>query len=117
MDYGSRSSLAKAVEQAQRADTLVYAILYFDPRGYICARSDRSGLPIPMARARPPDVAAALGRDRRPVYDRIQDELRNQYSLGYTPDRPGAGGGYRRIRLTVRNRGLTVLTRDGYYPE
>jgi VWFA-related protein len=36
VDYGSRSRLAQAVEHAQRADTLVYSILYFDANGYRC---------------------------------------------------------------------------------
>lgn len=51
------------------------------------------------------------------VFDRIQNELRNQYSMGYTPDRRDAARVYRRIRLTVRNKSVTVQARDGYYPE
>ena len=51
------------------------------------------------------------------VFDRIQDELRNQYSMGYTPDRRDADRGYRRIRLTLRTKSVTVQARDGYYPE
>jgi VWFA-related protein len=49
------------------------------------------------------------------IYDQIQEELRNQYSLGYTSDRPDAVGGYRKIRLTTKQSGLMVQTRDGYY--
>jgi VWFA-related protein len=129
VDYGSRSSLGQAVEHAQRADTLVYSILYFDPGGYVRARRDRSGLPVPVARRGRPTLQRLsdetggtffLVSQKQPVeqvYDRIQDELRNQYSMGYTPDRPDAGGGYRRIRLTLRNKSLTVQARNGYYPE
>jgi len=47
------------------------------------------------------------------IFDRIQDELRNQYSMGYTPERRDASSGSRRIRLTVRNKSLTVQARDG----
>ena len=50
------------------------------------------------------------------IYERIQEELRNQYSLGYTSDQPNTEGGYRRISLTVGKKGLVVQTRDGYYP-
>jgi VWFA-related protein len=50
------------------------------------------------------------------IYDRIEEELRNQYSLGYTPDRTDAGSGFRRIAVTVKNKGLIVQTRQGYYP-
>ena len=48
------------------------------------------------------------------IYDRIQEELRNQYSLGYTPDRPG-GAGYHKIHLKTKQKDLTVQARDGYY--
>jgi VWFA-related protein len=48
------------------------------------------------------------------IYDRIEEDLRNQYNLGYTPDPPS--GGYRRIHLTVKQKGLVVQTREGYYP-
>ena len=30
------------------------------------------------------------------IYDRIEEELRNQYSLGYTPDKTDAGSGFRK---------------------
>jgi VWFA-related protein len=46
----------------------------------------------------------------------IQDELRSEYSIAFTPDRIGRSGKYRKLNLTtVRNR-LTVQTLDGYYP-
>lgn len=48
------------------------------------------------------------------VYAQVEEELRNQYSMGYTPDKdPGVG--YHRIHLTTKNKDLTVQARDGYY--
>jgi VWFA-related protein len=50
------------------------------------------------------------------IYAQIEEELRNQYSLGYTPDRAGASeAGYHKIQLTAKKKDLTVQTRDGYY--
>ena len=49
------------------------------------------------------------------IYKQIEEELRNQYSLGYTSDQAGAGSGFRKIQLTVKQKGLTVQSRDGYY--
>ena len=51
------------------------------------------------------------------VYDAIQEQLRNQYSIGYTPERKDGGGQYRKIRLKTRQPGLLVQTRTGYYAE
>jgi hypothetical protein len=48
------------------------------------------------------------------IYDTIQEELRNQYCLGYTPPETGVAG-FRRIRLRTRNPNLEVITRAGYY--
>ena len=50
------------------------------------------------------------------IFNHIQEELRNQYSLGYTPD-PPPGSGSRKIALTVKQKGLVVQARDGYYAE
>ena len=49
------------------------------------------------------------------VFATIDEDLRNQYSLGYTPESTDAGAGYRKIRLTTRQRGLIVQAREGYY--
>ena len=49
------------------------------------------------------------------TYAHIQEELRNQYSLGYTPDRPITEPGYRKITLTANRKDLIVQARDGYY--
>ena len=48
------------------------------------------------------------------IYAEIEEELRNQYRLGYTPDK-GAESGYHKIQLTTYNKDLVVQTRDGYY--
>ena len=51
------------------------------------------------------------------IYATIQDELRNQYNLGYTPThKAGAEAEYRHIQLTVKEKGYKVQAREGYYP-
>jgi VWFA-related protein len=47
------------------------------------------------------------------VYREIEEDLRHQYSMGFTPTDRGAG--YRHIHLTTKQKGLTVQTREGYY--
>ena len=48
------------------------------------------------------------------IYASIQEELRNQYSLGYSPDKD-TGPGYHKIQLATKNKDLIVRARDGYY--
>jgi VWFA-related protein len=49
------------------------------------------------------------------IYNQIAEELRAQYRLGYTPSQEAAASGYHRIELTLRQKGLLLQTRDGYY--
>ena len=49
------------------------------------------------------------------IYTSIADELRTQYSLGFTPDKDAAGEGYHRVVLQVKKKDMEVQTRAGYY--
>ena len=49
------------------------------------------------------------------IYGNIAEELRTQYTLGYTPVKSGAEG-FHSITLTVKKKDLTVQTKSGYYP-
>ena len=51
------------------------------------------------------------------IYDSIGEELRTQYSMGYTPDKDSAASGYHHVQLAVKKQDLTVQTRDGYYAD
>jgi VWFA-related protein len=138
VDNGSKTSLPQAIESAQRADTLVYSIWFtgeeqqsqpFNSGGF-GGRRRGGGFPTPM-QARGPDgkkilqqmsretgggffeVSRKLSIDQ--IYDRIEEELRNQYSLGFTPEKSDSYG-FHRIKVTVKQSGMIVQTREGYYP-
>jgi VWFA-related protein len=141
VDTGSKVSLERSVEAAQRADTLVYSVLFADPEGYgspygggfggprMGRRGGMGRPPVMMNRPDGKKVLEQISREtggrffevskKQPigkVYEAIQEDLRNQYSLGYTPDQTNSGGGYRTIHLTTKQKGLIVQTREGYYP-
>lgn len=52
------------------------------------------------------------------MYAQVMSEARNQYTLGYTPERPKVPTSkpYRSIEVIVDRPGLKVFARDGYYP-
>jgi VWFA-related protein len=140
VDRGSKESLETAIETAQKADTSVYAILYKDDEGY---GDHRNGFGMGgggmgrhgggrMPEEPRPDGKKILARisketggrlfevsKKQPVdqiYSQIEEELRNQYSLGYTPERGGAAeAGYHKIQLTTKQKDLAVQSREGYY--
>jgi hypothetical protein len=50
------------------------------------------------------------------IYSQIEEELRHQYSLGYSSDQPSSSAGeYRKIVLTTKKNDLAVHAREGYY--
>ncbi len=49
------------------------------------------------------------------VYEEIDEELRNQYSLGYVSDNAARDGAFRKIDVRTKRDGLTVQARAGYY--
>ncbi|MGA2235463.1 MAG: VWA domain-containing protein [Terriglobales bacterium] len=51
------------------------------------------------------------------IYDSIVEELRTQYSMGYTPDKDSSASGYHHVTLAVKKKDLTVQTREGYYAD
>jgi VWFA-related protein len=140
VDHGSKETLAEAIETAQRADTVVYSILFADQEGY--TRGFGMGGPYgghggyggghgghPQQQERPDgkkilaQISIATGGrlfevskkdtvDR--IYADIAEELRNQYRLGYTPAK-NLEAGYHKIHLYTNNRDLKVQARDGYY--
>jgi VWFA-related protein len=130
VDHGSRITLNTAIEKAQRADTLVYSIMFegeeggggggFGPFGVIASMGGgENGYKVLQKMSRETgggyfEVSRKLSIDT--IYQRIEDELRNQYSIGYSPDRPPTGGGFRAISLKARRKDLVVQARQGYYP-
>ena len=49
------------------------------------------------------------------IYTSIVEELRTQYSMGFTPDKDSATNGYHHLKLEVKRKEVTVQTREGYY--
>jgi hypothetical protein len=50
------------------------------------------------------------------IYAQIEEELRNQYNLGYTPDRGSTDeSGYHKIQVSAKEKDLVVQAREGYY--
>ena len=142
VDRGSKESLQSCIETAQRADTLVYSILFADKDeeygnhgGYGGGHMGGGGTGGGGHRHYPqesrPDgkkvlrqissetggrfIEVSKKQTNDQIYAAIDDELRSQYSLGYTPDKVDAASGYHKIHLTVKQKDLVVQTREGYY--
>jgi len=144
VDRGSKESLGEAIEAAQRADTLIYCILFADKEeghgnggGFGGPRMGGGGMggrgggyPRRTEESRPDgktileQIAKTSGgrffevskkETLDKIYADLDEELHNQYVLGYTPDKPDATVGYHKLHLAVKQKDLQVQTRDGFY--
>lgn len=120
-------SIEAAIESAQRADTILYSIRFSDPvrawRPFRAAIMEtmkergKSGLHQMAEETGGVSYEVSGNQSIEAIYTEIEDELRNQYSIGYTPSRPGPDGRYHKLRLTTKDRHLVVDTRQGYFAQ
>jgi VWFA-related protein len=111
-DNQSEFSEAQAVEMAQRAEVIVYAI-----------STDDSGLILRGDKVLERIAGATGGRaffpfrtkDIKNSFAAIEDELRSQYIISYHPADFEADGRYRPIEITALKKDLQVRSRKGYY--
>jgi VWFA-related protein len=50
-----------------------------------------------------------------PLFSRVADQARNQYTLGYIPEGTNRAEQYHSIEVRVHRPNLTILARDGYF--
>ncbi|HUK31707.1 MAG TPA: VWA domain-containing protein, partial [Candidatus Acidoferrum sp.] len=58
---------------------------------------------------------ASNAKDLENIYPRISDQVRNQYTIFYSPDHKDRTVTYHSIDVRVKRGGLVVLARDGYF--
>jgi VWFA-related protein len=119
VDEGSRLKLEDAIEAAQKADTIVYSIYYFDPSAYggmggFGAPSD-GDLRRMSEETGGREFKVSKNNPLEDIFRQIQEEMRSQYSLGYVPTNSARDSAFRRVDVRTRLKGLKVQARKGYY--
>jgi VWFA-related protein len=120
VDQGSRLTRARAIEAAQRSDAVIYSIYYSDPRAYGGGFGFGGGGGEGDLRKMSEETGGRVFKvDRRnsldDVFRQLQDEMRSQYSIGYTPSNDRKDGNYRQLEIRVANKDYKVQARKGYY--
>lgn len=118
-DQGSHYDRKAAIETAQKADAIIYSIYYVDQgfyrsvgsygggnKGDLSRMSEETGGHVFEVNGKHP-----LGE----IFQQIQDELRNQYSIGYSSSNPKRDGTFRKIEIKTDNKDYRVQARNGYY--
>jgi len=118
VDYGSDASIADAIDAAQRADTLIYSIVFSDPGFYSFGEPDGGKILAHMSK----DTGGGIYEVSKKhslgdIFGVIEDELRSQYSIGYVSDQPVRISEFRKIQLTTKQKGLQIQARDRYWAQ
>jgi len=116
-DQGSRLRIQDAIEAAQKADTICYVILIAD-RGFYGGFGYSGDADMEkLAQATGGRVIEVGNKQDRlkQAFDQIQNELRSQYNIGYTPTNNKLDGTYRKIQIKVKSGDYKVQARQGYY--
>jgi len=117
-DEGSTLSEKAAIEAAQKADAIIYGILYVDRQSYGGFGIGYSGEGV-LKQMAEETGGRMLQVDRKntleSIFDQIQQEMRTQYAIGYTPTNGKKDGTFRKIDLRTANKDLKVQVRKGYY--
>lgn len=111
-DNQSRVSREEALEMAQKAEVIIYAI-----------STNTSGLKLRGDKVLEYFAEQTGGRaffpfkiqDVSDAFSQIQDELRSQYAISYKPADFQANGKYRKIDILADNKKYKVRARKGYY--
>ena len=119
-DQGSTYDRRAAIEAAQRADAIIYSIYYVDREFYAAYGMGFGGAGEGDLRKMSEETGGHVFTvDRKhplnEVFKEIQDEMRNQYSIGYESSNTSRDGGFRHIDIKVDNPDYRVQARSGYY--
>jgi Ca-activated chloride channel homolog len=116
-DNSSSHDMMTAIESAQGADVLIFAIRYTEKEhGKLTARN-QYGIRV-MER-----IAKETGgmhidsehTDPHTYFRQIADELRTSYELAYYPTNPAKDDTFRKVVIKAKRAGLMVRAKTGYF--
>jgi VWFA-related protein len=108
-DTGSKLKLQDAIEAAQRTDTVVHILLVAADGG------DQSTAKRLTDETGGRTIVVRSEKNLEQAFDQISEELRSQYTVGYTPTNKAHDGSYRKVKIELKNKDYSALTRRGYY--
>jgi VWFA-related protein len=124
-EYGSAAKEKQVIKYLQTNNIEVYATLVGDTAVPGLGFLDRIHLPLTMRDDILPRIVAATGGQTDPEFRqggieksfaKITEEVRTQYTVGYYTHLNPLNENFRKIEVRVLRPGLTIISKDGYYP-
>ncbi len=118
VDFGSDATLNETIDAAVKADTLVYSILFSDEGYYGSFGGGSNGRKVLQQLSRDTggsffEVSKKMTIEQ--IFDVIQNELRNQYAMGFVSDQPATISEFRRLEVKTTGKNLSVQARNRYW--
>jgi len=119
-DTAKRSRYGQALEEAQRAGAMIYSIIIVPVWEDAGRNTGGEHALIQMAH----DTGGKYfyvedKKDLEPAFERVSDDLRTQYVLGYYAPQRGGDDGFRSVRVRMKDPALNdkyqLRHRSGYY--
>ena len=107
-DNGSKFDKKNAIEEAQRADIMIYTVYYSNGGG------DEGVLKDLSKQTGGREFSVSPAQSLQQIYTAIADDLRLQYQIGYRPPDPRPNR-YHKIDLRMTDKTLQVQSREGYF--
>ena len=117
-DSRSALGLGETLELVRASGVVIYPIAFTNafPQGSSRAVRARAVL-SQLAEATGGEVFSPRSfRDLSDIYDKILDQIRSQYVLGFVSDTPSQDGKFRKLKVEVAGKDRRVRHREGYYP-
>jgi VWFA-related protein len=115
VDVGSQYDIKQAIEAAHKADAIIYSIYYADPQYQYWGGGGDGDLKKMSEDTGGRFYKVGRDRDLDRIFDEIQQEVRSQYTLSYTPANPEKDGAFRKLEIKPARKDLKVQARKGYY--
>jgi VWFA-related protein len=124
-EYGSKATEKEVIRYLQTNQVSVYATLVGDSSIPGLGFLDRIHLPLTMRNDELPRITTATGGECDPEFRprgiessfaHLAEEVRTQYTLGYYTNESPFNEKFRKTEVRVMRPGLTVIAKEGYYP-
>ncbi len=116
-DNSSGHHMLEAIEAAQSGDVLLFPIRYTEKLkgGPIARNRYGAGVMARIARETGGADFDARAGDLAAAFEQIGEELHSSYRLAYHSSNPQSDDTFRKISIRVKQPGLTVRAKTGYY--
>jgi Ca-activated chloride channel family protein len=117
-ENSSEHDLLDAIRAAQNADTVLFGIRYTRMQHNRSTARNKYGARVMdhLAQETGGDTFDALQTDVGTAFTQIDTQLRTMYELAFVSTNPAHDGSYRELTIRLKQPGLTVRAKSGYFP-